>query len=459
MLRTLIGGHVQRLSVARIGDREVALLQVRVPGESAHIVVAGGSGGGAGVGVVDAEGRARLREAMRAAQSPSQARWRARIEGARVVAAGERAMTFSREQKLWVAQVEPAGGLALVEQEAPVQVAPEHLRSLVRQAPPAGEAADFGALEARGAAIARELGRAGVEGRREALRRGLAKAIARVARRAEAVRGDLTRAESADELAHRAQLFVAHAARAPRGATQLVAVDWSTGEAREVAMKLDPARGAQTQIDALFRRARRLKDGARIARGRLDDAERMLASLRALAESLQQEEETPDLDAIEARARAAAPRDFKLAPAAASSSRQSEQTPRPPYRVFLSASGDHRILVGRGAEKNDALTFHVARPHDLWLHAKNRAGAHVIVALEKGASCPADLLVEAAHLAAHFSEARDERVVEVQYTPRRYLRKPRGSAPGLVVVDREKVMALRREDELLRQLLEREVEG
>ncbi len=98
----------------------------------------------------------------------------------------------------------------------------------------------------------------------------------------------------------------------------------------------------------------------------------------------------------------------------------------------------------------------MARPHDLWLHPKSRPGAHVVVPLARGASCPADLLVEAAHLAAHFSESKQETAVEIQYTPRRYLRKPRGSAPGLVVVDREKVMLLRREDALLRRLLERE---
>ena len=81
----------------------------------------------------------------------------------------------------------------------------------------------------------------------------------------------------------------------------------------------------------------------------------------------------------------------------------------------------------------------------------------MVVALEKGASCPPELLVEAAHLAAHFSEARDERIVDVQYTPRRYLRKPRGEAPGLVIVLREKVLVLRREEAVVRRLLEGEI--
>jgi predicted ribosome quality control (RQC) complex YloA/Tae2 family protein len=159
---------------------------------------------------------------------------------------------------------------------------------------------------------------------------------------------------------------------------------------------------------------------------------------------------------LEKRARAAAPRDFKLTKPAAGKTRKRD-LPRPPHRTFLAASGV-RILVGKGAEKNDELTFHVARPRDLWLHAKNRTGAHVIVPLARDASCPPDVLVEAAHLAAHFSEAREEDLVEVQYVARRYLRKPRGSPPGLVVVDREKVMILRRQPALLRALLEREVD-
>jgi predicted ribosome quality control (RQC) complex YloA/Tae2 family protein len=115
--------------------------------------------------------------------------------------------------------------------------------------------------------------------------------------------------------------------------------------------------------------------------------------------------------------------------------------------------------VGRGAANNDALTFKVARPHDLWLHAKGRTGAHVIVPLEKNQTCPGELLVEAAHLAAHFSDGREEGVVEVQHTPRRYLRKPKGAAPGFVVVDREKVLVLRVSRETVARLLAAEEIG
>jgi predicted ribosome quality control (RQC) complex YloA/Tae2 family protein len=69
------------------------------------------------------------------------------------------------------------------------------------------------------------------------------------------------------------------------------------------------------------------------------------------------------------------------------------------------------------------------------------------------------VLVEAAHLAAHFSEARDESQVEITYVQRRHVRKPRGSPPGLVVVARDKTLVLRRSQQLIARLLERELAG
>jgi predicted ribosome quality control (RQC) complex YloA/Tae2 family protein len=158
-------------------------------------------------------------------------------------------------------------------------------------------------------------------------------------------------------------------------------------------------------------------------------------------------------------AKRAAPRDVSLPQASSSApgtgKRKQGEAKRTPFRTFHARSG-RKILVGKGAADNDALTQKTARPHDLWLHAKDRTGAHVIVPLDKNQSCPQGDLVDAAHLAAHFSDAREEKVVDVQYTQRRHLRKPKGSAPGLVVVDREKVLVLRVEPETLRALLERE---
>jgi predicted ribosome quality control (RQC) complex YloA/Tae2 family protein len=293
------------------------------------------------------------------------------------------------------------------------------------------------------------------EERTRLLEVGLARAHARVARRARAIEGDLDRIAEADELARRAQLFVAAAAGAPRGAPRLIATDWSSGEPVQVSMPLDPAISPKAQVDAVFRRARRLKNGATLAQGRLEDARRILKELEALASRLAADPEV-DLDELAHHAQVTAPRDFVRAPQAPPRRPATKEEPSLPYRTFLGAA-DAPIFVGRGAERNDDLTLHVAKPHHLWLHAKGQAGAHVVVPLAKGASCPAELLVDAAHLAAHFSRARNEAIVEITYVPRRYVRKPRGSPPGLVEVTRDKTLVLRPSSSTLRRLLDREL--
>jgi predicted ribosome quality control (RQC) complex YloA/Tae2 family protein len=111
------------------------------------------------------------------------------------------------------------------------------------------------------------------------------------------------------------------------------------------------------------------------------------------------------------------------------------------------------VLVGRSAQDNDALTLRHARPYDHWLHARGVPGSHVVVPLERDETCPSDLLVDAAHLAAHFSGARGEALTEVQHTPRRYVRKARGAPPGSVALTREKVIVLRVDPDRLARLL------
>jgi predicted ribosome quality control (RQC) complex YloA/Tae2 family protein len=104
----------------------------------------------------------------------------------------------------------------------------------------------------------------------------------------------------------------------------------------------------------------------------------------------------------------------------------------PGARRYLSSDG-YEILVGRAARDNDQLTFKVARPHDLWLHAADYPGSHVVVRNHaRGADIPQRTVHEAAQLAAHFSQARGDAKVAVNYAQRKFLSKPRGAAPGLV---------------------------
>jgi predicted ribosome quality control (RQC) complex YloA/Tae2 family protein len=275
----------------------------------------------------------------------------------------------------------------------------------------------------------------------------LGKVRRRLSRRADAIRGDLARAAQAEVEAERARWFVVEAARAPRGTAELTATDWSSGEATLVRFALDPTRAPREQIDAVFHRARRLVAGRAIAESRLSEATAKLVAVDDARAALAVATTLEDVE------RAAQP--WRGAPAIRERDRRpvkGDGLTRRPYRVFASGEGA-TIYVGRGAADNDALTFRVAKPRDLWLHAKGTAGAHVVLPLEKGKEPTPDALVDAAHLAAHFSSAREEPAVEVTYARRGRVRKPRGSPPGLVVVDHGKTMVLRVSPERLRRLL------
>jgi predicted ribosome quality control (RQC) complex YloA/Tae2 family protein len=110
-------------------------------------------------------------------------------------------------------------------------------------------------------------------------------------------------------------------------------------------------------------------------------------------------------------------------------------------RRYRSSNG-YEVLVGRTARDNDKLTFRVARPNDLWLHAGDYPGSHVIVRNSSRREIPQRTVIEAAQLAAKFSQASNDSKVIIHYTPRKFLSKPKGSAPGLVRLSSFKTIAV-----------------
>lgn len=428
----------------------VLVLKVRVPGRTSLVIVGAtrsGASGASGVGLITSEGR---REIWGGRLPPGEARQRSRedaLSGARVIALGEAEAYIDQHGSARV--VRAAGGRVIVTDEA----LPAGATRFVDLSDD-----ERTRLEERGLAIAHAIARDAVSSRRAEIGRILERAAQRIERRRDAIRGDLAKIGQADRLASQAQWLIAEATKAPRGATKLVVTDWSSGEAVPLEVPLDPSKSAKDQVATMFKRAKRLRLGARIAEERLEQADRQRAAVEAGRRALADASDLVAVEDVLQQAKRAAPRDVTLVGGArgpAEGGGAKGKPSRTPYRTFFARSG-RKLLVGKGAADNDALTLHVARPHDLWLHAKDRTGAHVIVPLDKGQTCASEDLIDAAHLAAHFSDGREEKVVDIQYTDRRYLRKPKGSPPGFVVVDREKVLVLRVELELLRGLLERE---
>lgn len=98
---------------------------------------------------------------------------------------------------------------------------------------------------------------------------------------------------------------------------------------------------------------------------------------------------------------------------------------------FASTDGCARIYVGKNNKQNDALTLRFAEGGDIWMHTKNIPGSHVIIKCEGEPS--EQTLLEAATLAAYYSRARGSENVPVDYTPRKYVKKPAGAKPGMVI--------------------------
>lgn len=286
--------------------------------------------------------------------------------------------------------------------------------------------------------------------RRRALVVAIDRARKKIARRVEAVQSDLARIREADALVERGKILAAHAHAIPRGAKEATLDDWSTGERRRATIPLDPALPPRAQAEALFSRAKRMRRGAPVAEARLTEAGAIDAALVALRAECALGAKAIDDEAMAILERRARSLGARPTGTVAGKKKEREEARRP-YDEYR--SGERAIFVGRGAKDNDVLTTKIARPHDLFLHVKGKTGAHVVVPLQKNESCPPDLLVDAAHLAAHFSDARGEKIVDVTYAARRHVRKPRGSAPGLVVVEREKVLALRVERARMQRIL------
>jgi len=110
-----------------------------------------------------------------------------------------------------------------------------------------------------------------------------------------------------------------------------------------------------------------------------------------------------------------------------------------PYHRFTSPQG-FTILCGRNNRQNEEITFRVAQPQDLWFHAQEIPGSHVLLQIPAGQTAEDADLEASANVAAHFSRARQSSIVPVLYTPRAQVRKLKGHLPGLVTYNHFQVL-------------------
>ncbi|HRI67402.1 MAG TPA: NFACT RNA binding domain-containing protein [Polyangium sp.] len=113
-----------------------------------------------------------------------------------------------------------------------------------------------------------------------------------------------------------------------------------------------------------------------------------------------------------------------------------------PYRTIV--VDGFEVLIGKGAQDNDYLTFNVALPHDTWMHvAGGTPGSHVVIRNPDRIEIPRAVLEIAAEAAAWYSKARGAPRVEVHYCRAGEVKKPRGAPPGLVEISKYKSVKVR----------------
>jgi predicted ribosome quality control (RQC) complex YloA/Tae2 family protein len=283
--------------------------------------------------------------------------------------------------------------------------------------------------------------------RKQQLERLLATRIKRLSKKRDAILADLDRAAEADQLHQKASLLLAHASEIPERAAYFETQTWDD-EPRAIRIELDPRKTPTELAQELFKKSKRFKRGSDVAPGRLSAVAAELDKLIDVRDRLEDDTAEELLAKLEAMG-------VPITAPKEEARKRRQAGERLPYREFIAVDGSS-LLVGRSAAENDRLTLRHARPHDLWLHARGVTGAHVLVRLSKGTQCPPETLLDAATLAVHFSDLRGEAIVDVLYTPRRFVRKRKGSPVGSVTLGSEKVIALRAEPARLQRLLENE---
>ena len=254
-----------------------------------------------------------------------------------------------------------------------------------------------------------------------ALERARSAALRRTAK----LRRQLEDTPDPPSLRSKGDLILSHLASIERGDSEATL---SGFDGKEVSIALDPALTPQENAARYYDRAGRAERAAVRLPELIRASEQDEATLSALQDRVERGEGTA------AEVRDAVPEGELRVP-----SRRREATPTLPYRVYHT-SGGLEVRVGRSSAANDDLTFRHSRPDDVWLHARDSSGAHVILRWTEDGPPPARDLYEAAVLAALHSKARTSGSAPVDWTRRKYVRKLRRSSPGRAVAERVKTL-------------------
>ena len=246
------------------------------------------------------------------------------------------------------------------------------------------------------------------------------------------LRLDLAQHADAEQQKRIGDLLLANLTTAERDGSKVKLVDYFADDAPAIEIEIDEHSSLPAEAERRFDSYSRSKRAVPKIENRIAAIELELIALqekRAQLEQIITERDAVALNQITRRDK----------PGPVKPEKQKPKEKISGVRNYLSSDGCE-ILVGRTSRDNDHLTFKIARPNDLWLHAGDYPGSHVVVRNPTRKEIPQRTIIEAAQLAAYFSQARKDAKVSIHYTQRKFLSKPKGAAPGLVRLSRFKTM-------------------
>ena len=252
---------------------------------------------------------------------------------------------------------------------------------------------------------------------------------------------DYAETQNRDHLRICGDLITSNLYRMERGQRQLVCENFYDESCAEITIALDPLLTPQQNAAKYYKRYTKAKTAEKYLSEQMELARRDCEYLDSVLEAIQHGESEQDF--IDIRG------ELKDAGFLRKQGKKEQKRPSKP-REFRTSSG-FRVLVGRNNKQNDQLTLKDADHRDLWLHTQKIHGSHVILCTE-GRSVDDDTLVEAAKLAAWYSQARESGNVPVDYTPVKYVKKPAGGRPGMVIYHTCQTIHVTPEEDLVKAL-------
>ena len=254
----------------------------------------------------------------------------------------------------------------------------------------------------------------------ETARREIERDIAKKRKLIGKLKGDLRHHGDAEKWKRYGDLILANLSTARRNGDKVIVTDYFDDRAPEIAIEADENISLTDTAQKFFKRYTKAQNAATEIERRMKTIEREIAELETKRADLEQAITELNEDYFAVRKT-----DDK------SGKEKKEKQRFPGARQFMSSDG-FEILVGKKASDNDYLTFRVAASLDLWLHAADYSGSHVVVRNPNRKEIPQRTLLESAQLAAFYSSGKSQPKAAVHYTQKKFVHKPKGAAPGLV---------------------------